>query len=65
MDGLEPETTTQTLRKILKIERIFMEAINYKNKNAVAILRVSSGRQKDGISHSLQEQKSREYCEEK
>lgn len=42
-----------------------MEAINYKNKNAVAILRVSSSRQKDGISHTVQEQKSREYCEEK
>ncbi len=42
-----------------------METINYKNKNAVAIIRVSSGRQKDGISHSVQEQKSREYCDEK
>ncbi|USN48081.1 MAG: recombinase family protein [Pseudobdellovibrionaceae bacterium] len=42
-----------------------METINYKNKNAVAILRVSSGRQKDGISHEVQETKCREYCEEK
>lgn len=38
--------------------------IVYRNKNAVAILRVSSGRQKDGISHDVQEQKCREYCEE-
>ncbi|MFN8845404.1 MAG: recombinase family protein [Bdellovibrionales bacterium] len=41
-----------------------MNDIYYRNKNAVAILRVSSGRQKDGISHQVQEQKIREYCEE-
>jgi hypothetical protein len=42
-----------------------MSAIIYRNKNAVAILRVSSGRQKDGISHEVQEKKIKEYCKEK
>lgn len=41
-----------------------MEEIYYKNKNAVAILRVSSRKQNDGISHEVQEKKCREYCEE-
>lgn len=40
-----------------------MENVYYKNKNAVAILRVSSKRQEDGISHQVQEEKVREYCE--
>lgn len=39
-----------------------MKTIQYKNKNAVAILRVSSRRQKDGISHQVQEERIREYC---
>jgi predicted site-specific integrase-resolvase len=38
--------------------------IFYKNKNTVAILRVSSARQKDGASHDVQEQRTKEYCEE-
>lgn len=42
-----------------------MEKIYYRNKSAVAILRVSSGRQKDGISHDVQEQKILEYCKDK
>ncbi len=41
-----------------------MENIIYKNKKAVAILRVSSVRQEDGISHQVQEKKSQEYCNE-
>lgn len=41
-----------------------MDNIFYRNKNAIAILRVSSGRQNDGISHLVQEQKNRSYCEE-
>lgn len=38
--------------------------IFYRNKNAVAILRVSSKGQKDGSSHSVQDQRTKEYCEE-
>lgn len=41
-----------------------MSEIIYRNKNAVAILRVSSRRQKDGISHAVQEERIREYCKE-
>lgn len=41
-----------------------MDNIFYRNKKAVAILRVSSGRQNDGISHLVQEQKNREYCKD-
>jgi site-specific DNA recombinase len=41
-----------------------MENIIYRNKNAVAILRVSSTKQTDGgISHQVQEERCREYCE--
>ncbi len=42
-----------------------MNEIYYKNKNAVAILRVSSVKQTDGgISHQVQEEKCREYAKE-
>lgn len=42
-----------------------MNEIYYRNKNAVAILRVSSVKQTDGgISHQVQESKCREYAEE-
>lgn len=41
-----------------------MENIYFRNKNAVAIIRVSSVRQNDGISHQVQEQRIREYCEQ-
>ncbi len=41
-----------------------MSEVIYKNKNAVAILRVSSVKQTDGgVSHQVQEERCREYCE--
>ena len=41
-----------------------MKNITYKNKKAVAILRVSSFKQKDGLSHDVQAEAVKRYAEE-